>query len=96
MILKIDAPLAATNVRKPAQGMAWRVPPSTPSFGHRSSAAEKRSAKTAFLLSLDYHLLLAAIEIRVAAIEIQVSHNRNSSNACGTAVFVNERLLLLF
>jgi hypothetical protein len=26
MILKIDAPLAATNVRKPAQGMAWRVP----------------------------------------------------------------------
>jgi hypothetical protein len=32
----------------------------------------------------------------IAAIEIQVSHNRNSSYACGTGVFVNEQLLLLF
>jgi hypothetical protein len=32
----------------------------------------------------------------IAAIEIQVSHNRNSSYACGTAVFINDQLLLLF
>jgi hypothetical protein len=32
----------------------------------------------------------------IAAIKIQVSHNRNSSYACGTVVFINEQLLLLF
>jgi hypothetical protein len=32
----------------------------------------------------------------IAAIKIQVSHNRNSSYACGTAVFINEQLLVLF
>ena len=32
----------------------------------------------------------------IAAIKIQVSHNRNSSYACSTVVFINEQLLLLF
>jgi hypothetical protein len=34
--------------------------------------------------------------LKLASIDIQVSHNRNSSYACRTAAFVNEWLLLLF
>jgi hypothetical protein len=46
----------------------------------------------------DTFLLLAGpspLILLLAAIEIQVSHNLNSSYACGTAVFVNERVRFL-
>jgi hypothetical protein len=49
-------------------------------------------ATAAFLLRAGRSPLI----LFLAAIEIQVSHNRDSSCACRTAVFVNERLLLLF
>ena len=42
--------------------------------------------------ALDCHPLF----LLIAAMKIQVSHNRNSSYACGTGVFINEQLLLLF
>ena len=75
--------------RAASSGASW---PSTSSFRTLIECCGKRNAKTAFLLLAG----LPPLILPLAAIEIQVSHNRNSSYACGTAVFINERLLIIF
>jgi hypothetical protein len=69
--------------RAASSGASW---PSAPNIGTLIECGGKRNAKTAFFLRAGPSLLI----LFLAAIDIQVSHNRNSSYACGTAVFINE------